>query len=113
MKNRKDMTGISTKFDLKQIEADVELERKKQAILVEHTYIHKHRLIPKSIYIELKRTKFCMECGHRFKPTEKPEIHHVQPKRLGGDQNFENLIAICKSCHTRLDAEEENNGKNL
>jgi 5-methylcytosine-specific restriction endonuclease McrA len=107
------MTGISTKFSLKEIEKDVELEKKKKAILVEHNYIHKGRYIPKTLYCRLKQTRICMECGRPLRPTEIPQIHHIQPKKKGGKNYEKNLIAVCEACHNRLDTEAfKKNGGN-
>ena len=28
------------------------------------------------------------------------DLHHIIPRRLGGPNTFENLIPVCKTCHT-------------
>lgn len=46
--------------------------------------------------------ELCMEEG-RYVRTE--EIHHKLPLSQGGTHDRENLIALCKSCHARIHAE--------
>lgn len=31
------------------------------------------------------------------------EVHHIQPKRLGGKDELKNLLTVCHLCHVRLD----------
>ena len=33
------------------------------------------------------------------------EVHHILPLSKGGGSNAENLMALCKSCHSRITAE--------
>jgi HNH endonuclease len=48
-----------------------------------------------------------VEAGHRCAlPTCRSvpvEIAHIHPRAKGGDDTFENLIALCPTCHTRYD----------
>lgn len=44
----------------------------------------------------------CMELG-KLVPAE--EVHHIVPLSEGGTHNFENLISLCKSCHSKIHAE--------
>lgn len=48
---------------------------------------------------------FCELCFERgvIVPTE--EIHHKKPLSEGGTHDWSNLIALCKSCHSRIHAE--------
>ena len=46
--------------------------------------------------------ELCQKNG-KLIPTE--EIHHKIPLSEGGTHSEENLIALCKSCHARLQAE--------
>ena len=48
---------------------------------------------------------FCELCFQRgiIVPTE--EIHHKKPLSEGGTHDRSNLIALCKSCHSRIHAE--------
>jgi 5-methylcytosine-specific restriction protein A len=43
----------------------------------------------------------CVDCG-----APAAEAHHLQPKRLGGTDDWVNLMALCKSCHSRRTARE-------
>jgi hypothetical protein len=42
----------------------------------------------------LRDNKLCYCCG--FKANE---VHHIIPLVYGGDDNFENMVAICSKCH--------------
>ena len=33
------------------------------------------------------------------------EVHHIIPLSEGGDNSFDNLMSLCKSCHSRIHAE--------
>lgn len=47
----------------------------------------------------------CLELG--LTPVNKSEeVHHILPKSKGGSDDFSNLRALCKSCHSRHTAEE-------
>ena len=48
----------------------------------------------------LKRDGKCMHCG----TTKKLEVHHIIPFRISKSNSMNNLIVLCKSCHTREDA---------
>ena len=37
------------------------------------------------------------------------EVHHVTAKRDGGSDEWGNLMALCKSCHSRITARERMN----
>lgn len=39
----------------------------------------------------------CFQCGY-----EATEVHHVKPLAMGGDSSWNNLEALCKSCHSRI-----------
>ena len=44
----------------------------------------------------------CEVCG-----AEAVDIHHIEPKGMGGDPSkdvLENLIALCRSCHDKAHA---------
>jgi hypothetical protein len=59
-----------------------------------------------AIPMELKR-RVLMEAGHRCAiPTCKSvpvELAHIEPWSEVRDHSFENLIALCPTCHTRYD----------
>lgn len=47
----------------------------------------------------------CEECFKRGKLTEAEEVHHILPLAHGGTHNEDNLMALCKPCHSRITAE--------
>ena len=54
-------------------------------------YIHDHPLCEK-----------CLEEG-RF--TRAEHVHHILPLSQGGTNEEDNLMSVCKSCHSRIHAE--------
>ena len=34
------------------------------------------------------------------------DIHHIQPKGSGGSDQVQNIIALCRDCHTKAHAEK-------
>ena len=51
-------------------------------------YIDKHPLCER-----------CLDAG-RYRPAE--EVHHIRPLADGGDNSDDNLMSLCKSCHSRI-----------
>lgn len=47
----------------------------------------------------------CIEMGN-VPPGRSEEVHHIKPKSQGGSDHFDNLRALCKSCHSRRTAAE-------
>ena len=45
---------------------------------------------------------FCEECSRFGKLTRATEVHHVLPVADGGTNDERNLMALCKSCHSRI-----------
>ena len=47
---------------------------------------------------------FCEEClkDGRFTPVE--HVHHILPLADGGTHDQDNLMSLCKSCHSRIHA---------
>lgn len=41
----------------------------------------------------------CQKCG---KTNCRLEVHHITPKRIGGNDSILNLITLCSSCHTQV-----------
>lgn len=39
----------------------------------------------------------CEQCG----TTEDLQVHHLTYERFGGDENMQDLQALCKTCHER------------
>lgn len=48
----------------------------------------------------------CEECLKEDKVTAAEEVHHIKPLRQGGTHAGENLMALCKPCHSRISARE-------
>jgi len=51
-----------------------------------------------------ERDRNCSSCGKT--PTENGralDVHHIEPFRFSGDNSQGNLIALCRSCHMRVD----------
>ena len=48
---------------------------------------------------------FCEVCDERGILVEAEEVHHKKPLSEGGTHERDNLIALCKSCHSRIHAE--------
>lgn len=45
---------------------------------------------------------FCEVCYANGVLVETEEVHHKKPLREGGTHDEDNLIALCKSCHSRV-----------
>ena len=48
---------------------------------------------------------FCEICYAKGILVETEEVHHKKPLREGGTHDRENLIALCKPCHSKVHAE--------
>ncbi len=48
----------------------------------------------------------CEECKKQGKFTPAEEVHHITPLSEGGTHDYKNLMALCKSCHSRITAKE-------
>lgn len=44
----------------------------------------------------------CEECGKHGKLTPSQEVHHILPLADGGTHDETNLMALCKSCHSKI-----------
>lgn len=97
--DRRTKVSVKESVLLKQIEEDQKVKK----IEIIHGYIHHKRLIPQHIYCKLKALRVCENCGKEI--NYPPEIHHIIPKKLGGKECFNNLIAVCKICHEILNKE--------
>jgi len=49
----------------------------------------------------------CTHCGLYFTPTDTVEVDHIQPRSLGGKDEYKNLQLLHKHCH---DTKTENDG---
>jgi 5-methylcytosine-specific restriction protein A len=48
----------------------------------------------------------CERCERHGKLTAATEVHHIRPLDNGGTNDFENLMALCKPCHSEISALE-------
>lgn len=49
---------------------------------------------------------FCEECYKRGVLTPTEEVHHILPLSRGGTHDRNNLMALCKSCHSAITARD-------
>jgi 5-methylcytosine-specific restriction protein A len=43
----------------------------------------------------------CSECAQEGRPVLATEVHHILPLAKGGTHDWDNLQALCHSCHTK------------
>lgn len=56
----------------------------------------------------IKARPLCEECKREGRLTPAEEVHHIVPLSKGGNNETSNLMALCKSCHSRITAESGN-----
>lgn len=47
----------------------------------------------------------CEICAKNGKTIAAEEVHHIKPLKWGGTHDFNNLMSLCQSCHTKLERE--------
>ena len=47
----------------------------------------------------------CEMCLKNHKTTAATEVHHIRPLSRGGTHDEDNLMALCKPCHSKITAE--------
>lgn len=72
----------------------------------QYSIIQKGRYINKNVYNKLKSLRRCQHCNKKI--DYPPEIHHLIPISCGGTNLEDNLIAVCRRCHKKLDLEKVN-----
>ena len=50
----------------------------------------------------------CEQCLSVGRYTTATEVHHIKPLADGGSNDGKNLMALCKSCHSRITLTTEN-----
>ena len=50
----------------------------------------------------------CEQCKAQGRYTAATEVHHIKPLADGGTNDENNLMALCKSCHSRITMTTEN-----
>lgn len=53
----------------------------------------------------IKAHPLCEECDKNGRIVAAEEVHHILPLSKGGGNETSNLMALCKSCHSRITAE--------
>ena len=53
----------------------------------------------------IKEHPLCEECLKQDRLTPSKEVHHIVPLKNGGTNREDNLMALCKSCHSKITAE--------
>lgn len=48
----------------------------------------------------------CEQCQRAGRITPAEEVHHIQPLSQGGTHARDNLMALCKRCHSEITARE-------
>ena len=56
----------------------------------------------------LTNNPLCEMCKREGRYTDATEVHHIKPLSEGGTNDFENLMPLCKSCHSRITLTTEN-----
>ena len=52
-----------------------------------------------------KRDKVCQHCGMTPRKNGRAlDVHHTIPYRISKDNSPDNLITLCRSCHSKEDA---------
>ena len=54
----------------------------------------------------IKAHPLCEVCRREGRYTEAREVHHIIPLADGGTHDANNLMALCKPCHSRITATE-------
>jgi 5-methylcytosine-specific restriction protein A len=52
----------------------------------------------------IKTHPLCEECRMAGKLTLAEEVHHILPLTKGGSHSDDNLMSLCKSCHSTITA---------
>ena len=56
----------------------------------------------------LKQNPLCEQCRLNGQYTLATEVHHIKPLADGGTNDEQNLMPLCKSCHSRITLTTEN-----
>ena len=62
--------------------------------------------------IRLRDNNTCLVCGDIGQDTKLP-VHHIIPFRISKDNEDDNLMTVCSSCHIKLDKEYTDNVANV
>ena len=56
----------------------------------------------------LTKHPLCEQCLQQGRYIAATEVHHIKPLSVGGTHDEKNLMALCKSCHSRITLTTEN-----
>ena len=54
----------------------------------------------------------CEQCNSEDRLTAAEEVHHILPLANGGTNDEDNLMALCKSCHSKITISSTNTRQN-
>lgn len=54
----------------------------------------------------IKLNPLCEKCRERGELTPAEEVHHILPLSKGGTHDRNNLMSLCKSCHSEITARD-------
>lgn len=54
----------------------------------------------------ISQNPLCMLCERMGKLMPAEEVHHIKPLSDGGTHSENNLMSLCKSCHSKITATE-------
>ncbi|GHU52884.1 HNH endonuclease [Clostridia bacterium] len=57
----------------------------------------------------LQANPLCNECKQHGRFVLATEVHHIKPLSAGGTHDYENLMSLCHSCHSRITMTATNN----
>jgi Restriction endonuclease len=60
----------------------------------------------------VKDNPLCVKCLEFGKLTPVEEVHHILPLSKGGTHDVSNLMSLCKSCHSKISADEGDRWRN-
>ncbi len=60
----------------------------------------------------LLRHPLCEQCRSEGRLTAAEEVHHILPLVSGGTNDEGNLMALCKSCHSKITISSNNTKQN-
>lgn len=64
------------------------------------------RMWPRIRAQHLAKYPLCKLCHDKGEATPANEVHHILPLSKGGTHATDNLMSLCKRCHSRLTAKE-------
>ena len=59
----------------------------------------------------IKAHPLCEECQRQGLLVAAEEVHHIIPLSNGGSSNADNLMSLCKPCHSRITLEANKNSR--